>query len=326
MLASPLSRGAVIGVLLAAGTVVLTGCDKSDETKAATQVAAKVNKNEISVHQINNVLTRAGKISPEQSKVASKQILDKLIDQDLLVQQAMEKKLDREPNTMQMIEASKREILSRAYLEKVASTIGKPTTEEVKEYYGKHPELFSERRIYNFRELTVQAQPEQLSKLQETMAKAKSLDDVIEWLKSQNIPISTNVTTKAAEQLPMELLPKFHQMKDGQIGVVPAGGGAVAIMQLVESRTAPIDEKAATPFVEQFLVGQSRNKMVEAEMKQLREKAKIEYMGEFATAKTDIKADDKTHAEKKESTSAPVAPKADAATDKSIEKGIAGLK
>jgi len=60
---------------------IAAGCGKSDDKKAATQVAAKVNSDEITVHQINNVLARAPNVTPEVAQRAKREILDKLIDQ-----------------------------------------------------------------------------------------------------------------------------------------------------------------------------------------------------------------------------------------------------
>ena len=109
-------------VAASAVIIVLAGCGDSDKKKAATQVAAKVNREEISVHQINAVLSRAGNLSPEQAKQAGADVLDKLIEQELLVQQSIEKKLDRDPKTMQALEAARRQILAQAYLEQLAGS------------------------------------------------------------------------------------------------------------------------------------------------------------------------------------------------------------
>jgi EpsD family peptidyl-prolyl cis-trans isomerase len=271
------------------GILALAGC--GDDKKVATQVAAKVNKEEISVHQINNVLGRAGNLPPEQMKVASRQVLDRLVDQELLVQKATEKKLDREPKTMQAIEAARRDILARAYMENASAALAKPTSSEIGEFYAKRPELFSERRLYSLQELTIAGNPaELLPKLQGQLGKAKALAEVAAWLKTENIPFNGNATTKAAEQLPLELLSRFHQMKDGQIGVVPSKDG-VLVVQLLASRTVPMDQNAATPFIEQFLMNQKKVETSNRELKQLREQAKIEYLGEFAKTEAAAKAE-----------------------------------
>ena len=47
---------------------------------------------------------------------------------------------------MQQIEAARREIISRAYVEKIGEGAPKPTPAEVSAYYEKHPALFADRR------------------------------------------------------------------------------------------------------------------------------------------------------------------------------------
>jgi EpsD family peptidyl-prolyl cis-trans isomerase len=309
---SPLARHAVAIASLFA-LISLAGC--GEEKKAATQVAAKVNKEEISVHQINNVLSRSGNLPPEQVKLASRQVLERLVDQELLVQKAVEKKLDRDPKAMQAIEAARRDILARFYMESVTAAAAKPTPGEIGEFYSKRPELFAERRLFSLQEMSIAGNPaELLPRLQEQMAKAKNLGDIASWLKSQNIPFAGNATTKAAEQLPLELLPRFHQMKDGQIAVLPTKDG-LQVVQLLASRAAPMDQKAATPYVEQFLMNQKKGEVSTRELKQLREQAKIEYVGEFANTDAPVVTTTKAAADKP----AEKAPTA-------MEKGVAGLK
>lgn len=264
------------------------GCGKSDDKKPATQVAAKVNKEELSVHQINSVLQRTQNLSPEQVKQASRQILDRLIDQELLVQQAMEKKLDRDPKVMQAVEAARREILSRAYVEQATAGVAKPGAAEIADFYAKRPELFRERRVYNMREFAIALKPDALPRLQEEMLKAKTFADLAEWLKSENIPFSANTATKSAEQLPLELVGRFHQMKDGQTAVIPTPNG-ILVVQLVSSQSQPLDEKQAAPFIEQFLTNQRKAEMAANELKNLKAKATIEYIGDFARAPEEAK-------------------------------------
>lgn len=312
----PASALRALSTAILAATV-LAACGGGEDKKPATQIAARVNEGEISVHQINGVLARAGGIKPEQAKEAARQVLDKLIDQELLLQKAQEGKLEREPKIMQALEAARRDILARAYLEKTVSGQAPAESAEVAEYYAAHPELFSARRIYQFQELAIQAPPPDfLGRLQEKMASVKSMADVAGWLRSEKIPFAANAATKAAEQIPLELLPRFHQMKDGQIAVIPSPG-AVQVVLLAASRDMPMDEQAARPFIEQFLANRKRMAAAEQEVKRLREQAKIEYLGDFADAGAAPKA-----------AAAPAQPAPAAAGQGAahIDKGIAGLK
>ena len=72
----------VFTVLLPA-LVLATGCERKDDTKVATQVAARVNADEITVHQVNDILAWGQNITPEGAAQAKREILDRLIDQQL---------------------------------------------------------------------------------------------------------------------------------------------------------------------------------------------------------------------------------------------------
>jgi EpsD family peptidyl-prolyl cis-trans isomerase len=261
---------------------LLAACGKTGSEKLpATQVAVKVNGDEISVHQINQALARAGRLTPDQAAAAGKQILEQLIDQQLLVQKSLEKKLDRDPDVLNALEASRRQILSQAYLEKaVPVDSAKPAPEDVKKFYDAHPELFAQRRIYRLQELTVALTAEQMPALRSEVDKTKNLNDITVWLRGNNIRYNANAAVRAAEQLPQEMLPHLAQMKDGDIGVSQTAGG-VTVLQLVASQSVPLAEAEAKPFIEKFLINQKRTELASDEMKQLRQSAKLEYMGDF---------------------------------------------
>ena len=99
-------------VALTAAVVLLAGCGDKKE-KGASQTAAKVNKAEVTVHQINFVLQQQRGLKPEQTDAASKQILERLIEQELALQKADDLKVDRDPRVVQQIgRASCRERVS----------------------------------------------------------------------------------------------------------------------------------------------------------------------------------------------------------------------
>jgi EpsD family peptidyl-prolyl cis-trans isomerase len=277
------------------------GCGKKDgaetKAKAATQVAARVNAEEITVHQVNNVLNRNRNVKPETASMAKREILDRLIELALAKQEAIQTQLDRSPEVMQAIEAARAEILARAYIEKVAAAQPRPTDEEVKKYYADHPELFAQRRVFSIEELVVEAKSGLTAGLREQVAKARSLQDVADWLKSQDVKFTANRGVRAAEQIPLERLPKLQSMKDGAIDLFGEGGAPFQVIRIVASKPAPVDEATATPRIQQFLFNRRSTELVAKEMKRLKDKAEITYAGEFADEVAAANAKAKAEAE-----------------------------
>jgi EpsD family peptidyl-prolyl cis-trans isomerase len=268
-----------LAVLAAAALMVACGGGSKD--KPASQTAAKVNKDEITVHQINYVLQQQRGIKPEQVDAASKQILERLVDQQLAVQRADDLKLDRDPRVVQQMEAAKREILARAYVDKVSEGAAKPTPEEIKKYYDDKPALFKERRIYSIQEIGIEAKPEQQAELRDKLAGAKNIGEFVEFLKTAGYKFTGNQAVRAAEQIPLASLDSFAKMKDGQAAIVPAPNG-VQVIVLAGSRSQPASEEQARPAIEQFLLNERKRKLVEDDAKAMRAAAKIEYVGKFA--------------------------------------------
>jgi PPIC-type PPIASE domain len=197
------------------------------------------------------------------------------------LQKSQDQKLDRDPRVVQQLEAARREIIARAYAEKIAAGAPKPSPAEIKAYYDTHPALFKERRVYNLQELAIQAKPEQVVEIQAKLTASKDLPDFVNYLKATDIKFAANQAVRAAEQLPLNTVDKFAQMKDGQTIFTPTPTGAQVVV-LAGSRSQPVDETRASPAIEQFLWNERKRKVVEDDLKAMRSAGKVEYVGEYA--------------------------------------------
>jgi EpsD family peptidyl-prolyl cis-trans isomerase len=241
----------------------------ADKLAAARKLAARVNGTEISLQQIAG--TRGNPL----------QALDKVIDRELLVQQALEAKLDTDPEVAQAIDSARRQVLAQAYLERAAAAKAKSSPDEVSAFYAENPALFAQRRIYRLREVSVVASADKLDLIRSELIGARDLDEIVAWLKWRNLKVGAATTsTQPAEQLPLSYLPQISRMKEGELAVFSSALGA-SVVQLVQAQDAPLTEQQAAPLIEQFLAGRKRLELAAAEVKRLRQLASIEYVGDF---------------------------------------------
>ena len=306
------AKGRLRSLLLIALLVALWSCGKADVKKGPGQVVAKVNGDEISVHQINNAIARSSAIAPDEAKQAAAETLERIIDQELLVQKALANKLDRDPQVMQAIEDAKRQILAQAYVQRVVAASSTENSEEIRKFYQDNPALFERRRIYRVHELAVVAPREKLDALKAATAGAKSLEDVAGWLKSQKLVFKDAISNQPAEQIPLNILAQVFEMREGQIAMILTSHGA-SVVQLLQAQEASLSEQQAKPLIERYLQSRKLLATAQAEVKKLREHARIEYLGEFEAARA-------------QPASSGAAGDAVDDHEQSIRKGIAGLR
>lgn len=258
--------------------LTIAGCG---ERKAdATQVAARVNDADITVHQVAFLMQRDRSVRPDQLDAANRRVLESLIDQELAVQKAIELKLDREPQNVQALEAARREVLARAYKERVAQAVARGTPEEARQFYEATPALFKERRVYTLQELVVEAPSAKLPWINEQLARAKSADEFAEALKAEGLRYTGSHTVKPAEQLPMGLVERFAMMKDGDSAVV-SEAPMVRIVFIAASHLEPVSYERAAPAIEQYLATLAKRRAIDDNLKALRTAATITYQGRF---------------------------------------------
>jgi EpsD family peptidyl-prolyl cis-trans isomerase len=264
--------------------LLLSGCgDDESKKKPLTQVAAKVDGEEISIHQVNSIMSREG-MPAQGTPEISQQILERLIDQQVLVNRAIEAKLDRDPNVLLKIDMARREILGQAYLEKQLTGLSKPTAGDIRKYYVDNPYLFSDRKIYDVQEIRMQATPAIKGDLEQMASEQKSFDEMVKYVASRGVQYRVLEAVRPAEQIPMNLLPSLAKLGDKETGFFD-NKDSYSLVHIRSSKKVPITEAKAQPVIESFLITQKKQKVVGEEVKRIRTASKVEYLGSFAEAK-----------------------------------------
>lgn len=289
---------------LAVALLVLSACNNKE--KPAGQSMARVNGQDITVHQLNAELELLGN-TPGVSK---KEVLDALIARQLLTDQAEKNKTDRDPRVMRSIERAKDQILAQFYLQNKLTNVPKPLPAEVEDFYQKNPQLFAQRKQFETKELTIDTK-DLTPELLEKMEKAKTLDEVQSWLDVHQIKYRPTQAVRSSTDLPPALVKAFSEMPQGALFTAkrPEKSDLIALQNV---KNSPLTLDVARPKIEEYLTLMKTKEASEVEIARLRAEAKIEYLNE--SDKLD---------EKQAATPNTPKPTADA---KNVERGLAGLK
>lgn len=269
--------------------VVAIGCEPVNKLPSS-QIGVLVNGDSLGVNQIAFASKVLAQGETKAGGEAARQALEQLVDQQLLMQQAVEKKLNSSPDVLLAIDAASRAILAQTYLRQVTSAVPKPSAQDVATFYANNPALYAERRLYRFNQValigsdeTTKAVEKKFQELSMQTDKSAIMNQLVQWLQGQNIKFRAASATQAAEQLPVEALPKFHAMKEGDIIALPVQGGLL-VAQLVASQKDPVNQERAKASIEERLYNRAQQEAIKVEVKRLRANAKIQYFGEYAQA------------------------------------------
>jgi len=293
----------------------LAACSEDEETNA-TQVVAKVDSTEITVHQLNAGLesfNRSAILDPGVAENIRLSVLRKLVDQQLFVAQAKVKEMERDPAVVQAIEQAKRQILAQAYARKLMAGIKAPDNKAIETYFDEHPEFFKNRKIYTMRTLALSKQGLDT----EVIGALEKLDNLTKaeaYLKSQGILYQQKMVTSPAEDMPMGVVLNMVDAPAGQLFVLNMQS-QVPVYDVVEAIDQPFMLEQARPLINQLLTNQANEKRVRGETERLRKSAIIVYKGEFSDLKPTTIDD------------VPVESIAnDGASSENVSRGLSGLK
>jgi len=282
------------------------------ETKQAGQALASVNGTDITVHQVNaelgNAQLAAGANAPELQKRA----LEQVIDRELLAAKAVEAKLDRDPAVMLAIERNKSQVLAQAYLQSRLGAAARPSKTEIAAYIEKHPELFSQRKVYDLRYLAMPAAA-MTDEVAGLVEQAKSLDDLAAALHAHNVAFTESRGYRSSADLPGPLLANLDTVMKRPVFTMRDNNQAL-LASLTYVKDDPVPAAQAEQQVAQYLARTKAATVAQEEVARLRSQAKIDYAKGSEPASAQPAAP--SAAEKT----------ASADTRSAIESGAAGLR
>lgn len=265
---------------------VLTGCDGGGIEQKSSQVVARVNGEEITVHQLTAQVARVPIGQDARNQELTRVVLERLIGQELLAQKAKEVKLDRDPQVMQAMEDAKRMVLTQAYLQRTLSGELAPAEEEIYAYYNSHPEMYAKRKLYKLEEVLIpQSLPAEEIKLQ--VESVTSLTQLVDVMRGKGIEAKHALSIKSTDQLPAEVTTKLAAMQIGDTVILPEQG-RVLVLRLTSVVEAPLSAEEAVASIKQNIISQRRTQLAEKEIQRLRKAANIEYLGAY---RADFKGD-----------------------------------
>ena len=271
-----------LSATLACVAVLLAACGRKTEDTSAT--LATVNGEKITQDQLDFATRQIAAARPGASAPAAAQVLQNLVEQRLAVQKAEKDKLDRNPGVLQALEAARKDALARYFVEQFAAKVPKPTADEIKQYYDGHPANFAQRNAYVIQKVDARVKPELAGPLAVSAQAAGGAAAVADLLKAKASAVNVTETTQPAESLG-PLLPKISTMSPGQTVAIPQAQGLTALT-LVEVKPQPVTFAQAQPVIEQLLWNQKKRVALQDESKELRAKARIDYLGKFAPGTT----------------------------------------
>ena len=272
-----------VALVLSTGLVcALAACDNGNAP--TTQLAAKAGPNEVTLYEVDRAVARLPAVAPADVARMRKRVLDELVDQRLMAGEAVARKLDRTPDAVSDVEACKFSALQEAYLKSItAETSGDPLSEQrdARSYYDQHPRLFSARQVYRLREV---AFPDHEG-VDATQAATLPIADLTALLEAHDISYKSTFGAVPAEQLPPEVLDAMDSLEDGKRKVLKLSGN-VLVLARVSASAAPMEEQAAEPAIIRYLEHIAADDLLHAQIAALRSRTGVEYMNEFAAAKT----------------------------------------
>lgn len=216
---------------------------------------------------------------PAEAKGLKQRVLEQIIDQHLLVQQADKDGLLKQQGVPERIAQLKEASLAAQYLERTSTaSAGNPTEREIVQFINGRPAYFAERKIFRYKETVLaMAAQDQLENVRNAIA-GKSSREIEQWAASTGAVVARNAPWLGPDRLPQQHFAAMAQMQPGQTRAIATNGGqAISVLELVASHDDPLDDEQARAVASDILKQQAKAIAAQEIVEKLVAKADIEY-------------------------------------------------
>lgn len=263
-----------------------TAGERREAAARPTQVVARVNGEEITVHQLNERLaaldpTGAGAGDTAQSNAAQLKVLDRLIELTLIRQEAESQGLAQSPTVLRQLQEARTEVLARAWVQQVGEDEMTPSPTELRRYFDEHPHSFMRRRVFVLQELRAEVPRERQEELLRRLPECRDAQAFGRWLNQAGHRWAVQAVQKGSEGLSAQNLKDLESLRPGQAVALPEEDG-LRVWWLQSSMEQPIAWPQAQPIIERVIMAQRRIRRAGEELQRLRAQARVEYVGTFS--------------------------------------------
>ena len=273
-------RGAVVAVavLLAAAACGRSGGDASTQGPAVL----KVNDKAFTTADVEKEIGQEVRRAPQQlgpflaSKEGQKQLLDRMLRRELLLQEAEKRKLGDKPEVTDQVMSLRRELMIRTLLQEEIGSKIKVEDKDVQEYYTAHPEEFSGDRV-RARHILVQTE-EEAKQVQERLAKNEPFEELAKTLSrdSGTAAKGGDLDYFSQEQMVPEFAKAAFALKPGEVsGIVKTPFGYHLIKLVDRKKGQPQALEQVKAQLQRRLLDERQNQRFTQWIKDLEGAAKI---------------------------------------------------
>lgn len=281
-----MNKTANLLLLVAASMIALPAFSNIHHADSADQVAVKVNGQPIPAIDfgIKMGLKGAGTLKP-----VTESDMKLMVDMELMRQAALQSKLDQVKENQTRIAAlpkgaSKdpvRKLLALAYINKQMSGVPMPGNAEVSAYYRGNPALYAERKHYELQTCMVKPSAGKDVAVKAQLNKSRKFEDFERWLRSNKIAHGCVPVSVTADEANEKVALNLRNIPVGG-NVVEGSKDQMTITYVRAMRNEPLSLDQAAPKITKLLSDKNKSDAYEKMVKQLRDKAKIEYLPPYS--------------------------------------------